>query len=152
MSTKKHIQFTITIKAPASVVWQHVTSPDSYMQWTSAFAEGSHFQGSWESGAKILFLAPNGDGMVSEIAESRPNAFISIRHLGFIANGVQDTTSEAVRTWAPAFENYTFLPTAAGTSMIVVQDVTAEWEEYISQAWPKALEILKTLCETSCVA
>ncbi|MBD2717763.1 SRPBCC domain-containing protein [Synechococcus sp. FACHB-909] len=149
MPSTKPIQFNVTIKSPASVVWRHVTNPESYKQWASAFAEGSHFQGTWESGARILFLAPNGDGMVSEIAESRPNKFISIRHLGFITNGVEDTTSEAIRAWAPAFENYTFLSTKEGTSMVVDQDVTAEWEEYICQAWPKALEKLKTLCESS---
>lgn len=33
--------------------------------------------------------------------------------------------------------------------MVVDQDVSAEWEEYITQAWPKALEILKELCESS---
>lgn len=148
MPPTRRIQFTINIKAPVSVVWQHVTSPESYRQWTSPFAEGSHFQGKWDSGAKILFLGPNGDGMVSEIAECRVNEFISIRHLGFIANGVEDTVSEAVRAWAPAFENYKFLSTKEGTNMIVDQDVSAEWEEYISQAWPKALDILKMLSES----
>ncbi len=148
MPPTKRIQFTVNIKAPVSVVWQHVTNPESYRQWTSPFAEGSHFKGAWESGAKIFFLGPNGDGMVSEIAESRVNEFISIRHLGFIANGVEDTVSEAVRAWAPAYENYTFLSTKEGTSMIVDQDVSAEWEEYISQAWPKALDILKKLGES----
>jgi hypothetical protein len=39
-----------------------------------------------------------------------------------------------------------------GTSMVVDQEVTAEWEEYICQAWPKAREKLKTLCESSHVA
>lgn len=148
MPPTKRIQFTVNIKAPVSVVWQHVISPESYRQWTSPFSEGSHFQGSWESGAKILFLGPNGDGMVSEIAESRANEFISIRHLGFIANGVEDTASEAVRAWAPAFENYTFLSTKEGTRMIVDQDVSAEWEEYITEAWPNALNILKKLSES----
>lgn len=147
MPSTKSIQFTVKIKAPASVVWQHVTNPDSYKKWTSAFAEGSHFQGSWEPGAKILFLGPNGDGMVSEIAEIRADEFISIRHLGFITNGIEDTTSEEIRAWAPAYENYTFLSSEEGTSMVIDQDVSIEWEDYISQAWPKALEILKNLCE-----
>lgn len=90
--------------------------------------------------------------MVSEIAESRRREFISIRHHGFIANEVEDTTSDVIRAWAPAFENYTFLPTQEGTIMVVDQDVTGEWEESIGQAWPKALDILKTLCESSRVA
>ncbi|WP_295641136.1 SRPBCC domain-containing protein [uncultured Methylibium sp.] len=152
MPSTKRIQFTTTIKAPAAVVWRHVTSLDSYKRWASAFAEGSHFEGSWEQGSRIRFLAPSGDGMVAEIAESRKNEFLSIRHLGFIANGVEDTTSEAVRAWAPAYENYTFLAVADGTRMLVDQDVAAEWDEYLNQAWPKALELLKGLSESSTAA
>ena len=148
MPSTKRIQFTATIKAPPGVVWRHVTDPESYRRWTSAFAEGSCFEGSWEPGARIRFLAPSGDGMVSEIAECRTNEFISIRHLGFMANGVEDTTSEAVRAWAPAYENYTFSPTTEGTTMVVEQDVAAEWEEHLAEAWPKALAILKELSES----
>lgn len=152
MPPAKRVQFTAVINAPPATVWRHVTDPESYKRWTSAFAEGSRFEGSWEPRAKIRFLAPSGDGMVAEIAESRPNSFISIRHLGMISNGVEDTTSQAVRAWAPAYENYTFLPTPEGTNMVVDQDVAAEWEEYMNEAWPKALAILKELSESSSVA
>lgn len=152
MPSTKRLRFTATIKAPAGVVWRHVTDPESYRRWASAFADGSCFEGSWEPGAQIRFLSPSGDGMVSEIAECRTDEFISIRHLGFIANGVEDTTSEAIRAWAPAYENYTFSPTTEGTTMVVEQDVAAEWEEHLAQAWPKALGILKELSESSGVA
>lgn len=147
MTSVTRVQFATTIAAPPSIVWNHITSQESYRLWTSVFAEGSHFQGSWERGAKILFLSPSGDGMVSEIAESRRDQFISIRHLGFIANGVEDTESEAVRAWAPAYENYTLTPVPEGTRMVVDQDVTAEWKEHLSQAWPKALDCLRDLSE-----
>lgn len=152
MPSTMRIQFTATINAPVAVVWHHVTSLESYRHWTSAFAEGSHFEGSWEQGARIRFLSPAGDGMVSEIAESRTHEFISIRHLGFIANGVEDTTSEAVCAWAPAYENYTFSAVPEGTRMVVDQDVAAEWEEHMSQAWPRALALLKALSESSSAA
>lgn len=152
MPSNQRIQFATTIHAPPSVVWQHVTRPESYQRWASAFAAGSRFEGDWEPGAKMLFLGPQGDGMVSEIVELRPHAFISIRHLGIVSNGVEDTTSESVRAWAPACENYTFVPTAEGTRMVVDQDIAAEWEEFIADAWPKALEILKQLCESPAAA
>lgn len=148
MPNLTRLQFTVTIAAPPAVVWHHITSLDSYQHWTSAFAEGSTFQGSWDTGATIRFLSPSGDGMVAEIAESRKDEFISIRHLGFIANGVEDTTSDAVTAWAPACENYTLRPVAEGTQMIVDQDVAPEWEEHMNQAWPKALGLLKELCES----
>lgn len=90
--------------------------------------------------------------MVAEIAEHRPNEFISIRHLGSISNGVEDTESEAVRAWAPAYENYTFFATPGGTRLVVIQDVTEDFEQYLASAWPKALQQLKVLCEASSAA
>ena len=85
--------------------------------------------------------------MVSEIAEHRHNAFTSIRHLGYVVNGVDDTSSASVRAWAPAYENYSFTAVADGTMLVVDQDATPEFEPYLAQAWPKALQRLKALCE-----
>lgn len=147
MSSVKRHQFSATMAAPAAVVWHHITSPESYRDWTSVFAEGSRFEGTWAPGAKMLFLAPSGDGMVSEIAECRRHAFISIRHLGFVSNGIEDTQSESVHAWAPAYENYTLLPVPEGTRLVVDQDVAPEWEAHLVAAWPKALERLQQLSE-----
>ena len=148
MSALKHIQFDVTINAPVPAVWNFMIGPESYKRWASAFAEGTYFEGSWEQGAKIKFLSPpSGDGMVAEIAQNRRNAFISIRHLGFISNGVEDTTSESVRAWAPAYENYTFISVPEGTRLIIEQDVYSEWAQYMNEAWPKALALLKQLSE-----
>ncbi|HEX5685844.1 MAG TPA: hypothetical protein VFY73_17610 [Ideonella sp.] len=86
--------------------------------------------------------------MTSEIAENRPNEFVSIRHLGYIADdGVEDTSSEAIRALAPAYENYTFTATPQGTKLTVDQDMAADFEG-MGEAWPKALETLKALCES----
>lgn len=147
MPDVKRIEFSTVIHAPASRVWDVMLGPESYRQWTSAFAEGSYYEGSWEQGEKIRFLSPGGEGMVAEIAESRPGEYLSIRHLGFVANGVEDTESEAVRAWAPAYENYTFVAVPEGTRVVVDQDVTAEFEAYMQDAWPRALALLKQLCE-----
>jgi hypothetical protein len=66
--------------------------------------------------------------------------------LGYIAEGVEDTSSEAIRAWAPAFENFIFTATLQGTTKLTVdQDMTDEFEE-MAQAWPKVLERLKALC------
>ena len=148
MSSVKRTQFATTIDAPVPTVWRLMIGPESYMLWASAFAEGTYFEGSWEAGAKIRFLSPpSGDGMVAEIAENRENEFISIRHLGMISNGVEDTTSESVRAWAPAYENYSFLGVPGGTKLIVEIDVFSEWEQYMNEAWPRALALLKQLSE-----
>ena len=152
MSSVKRLQFTATIDAPLPRVWHITTSLESYKRWASAFMEGCYFEGSWDQGAKIRFLAPSGDGMVSEIAENRTNEFISIRHLGYIAQGVEDTTSESIRSWAPACENYTFVAVPEGTKLVVDLDVAPEFEQDMKEAWPKALAQIKLLCEAESAA
>lgn len=148
-----NIQFAATINAPVPTVWRFMIGSESYKRWASAFAEGCYFDGSWEQGAKIKFLSPpSGDGMVSEIAQNRMHEFISIRHLGFISNGVEDTTSESVRAWAPAYENYTFISVPEGTKLVIELAVSSEWEQYMNEAWPKALALLKQLSEAESAA
>jgi hypothetical protein len=147
MPAKKRIQFATVIDAPVERVYALMIGLESYRDWTSAFAEGSTYEGSWATGQQIRFLSPSGDGMVAEIAENRVNEFISIRHLGFIAQGVVDTQSDAVRAWAPAYENYSFQAVPEGTRLVVDQDITEEFEAYMKEAWPKALARLKALCE-----
>lgn len=148
MSDKKRLQFTATIHAPVPTVWHLATNLESYQRWAAAFMEGCTFEGSWAQGAKMKFLGPTGDGMSSEIAENRTHEFISIRHLGFIAQGIEDTTSDFVRSWAPSCENYRFVAVPEGTRMVVDLDVTDDFEQDMRAAWPKALALLKQLCET----
>jgi hypothetical protein len=85
--------------------------------------------------------------MLSEIAESRPHEFISIRHIGWIKGGVEDTQSEEVRSWAPAYENYSFKKSGGSTELTVDMDVTADFEEFMVKTWPQALSTLKQMCE-----
>lgn len=147
MSKVKQIQFEATIDAPVAVVWEQMFGAESYRHWTAAFAEGSYFEGSWSQGSRIRFLSPSGDGMVAEIAENRLNEFVSIRHLGLVIKGEDDTDSESVRAWAPAYENYTFSSVPEGTRIVVDQDVTEEFEQSMRDTWSKAFELLKQLCQ-----
>lgn len=144
----KRLQFTTEINAPVEDVFKIMLAPESYRDWTSAFMAGSYYQGMWAEGEKIRFLSPSGEGMYSEVAEYRPNEFVSIRHLGFInANGEIDTTSDAVRQWTPAYENYTFTAIPGGTKLIIDQDVTENYEAQMTQSWNNGLKRLKELCE-----
>ena len=115
--------------------------------WTAPFGEGSHFEGSWEAGAKIRFLGPGGQGITSEIAESRRPDVVSIRHLGMVKDGVEDFTSPEATAWAPSYETYTFAGADGGTEVTVALDVPPDFEEYMSTTWPKALARLKEICE-----
>ena len=147
MTNVKRVQFSATIEASVDVVWATMLADKSYRQWTVPFMEGSYFEGSWDEGSRILFLAPSGDGMVAEVAEHRPQEFISIRHVGVIVDGVEDTESESVRAWAPAYENYTFVAVPEGTRVVVEQDIDENSEQSLGETWSGAFELLAQLCE-----
>lgn len=148
----KKLQFSITIDAPREKVWETITNKESYEEWTKVFEPTSSYRGEWKTGSKIMFVSKGEDGaesgMLAEIAEARHPEFISIRHLGMVNNGVEDTTSEEVQAWAPAYENYTLTEVEGGTELTVDQDMMESYEEMFTEMWPKALEKLKEMSET----
>lgn len=148
----KTLHFSITINAPRKNVWHTMLDDAPYRDWTSAFSPGSFYRGDWSEGSKILFLGPDPEtgaegGMVSRIAENRLYEFISVEHLGVVQDGVEDTTSELARAWAPAYENYTFLERDGVTEVQVDIDVTDDHASMFDQMWPRALSRLKELAE-----
>lgn len=111
------------------------------------FSEGSHAESDWQKGSKVLFLDGNGRGMVSRIADMRPGRFMSFEHLGEVTDGVEDTTSEKVKQWAGAHENYTLTPVDGGTHLVTDIDLDGEFVEMFSGMFPKALAKVKELAE-----
>ena len=147
MRKVKQINFSIIINAPIELVWQQMFDEAGFRIWTSAFCEGSYYEGKWQQGEPIRFLSPSGDGMVATIAEMEPLKVVSIKHLGFVVAGKDDLSSEQVRSWAPALENYYFRTVPEGTEVKVEQEIDPSYDEFMSSRWPKALQKLKTLCE-----
>ena len=144
----KKLHFDIEINAPSHRVYNTMIGDKTFREWATAFGVGCYFEGSWNTNDKIKFLAPEGGGMLSEIAMNKPNEYISIRHLGMIKNGIEDTQSDAVKSWAPAYENYTLLEIGEKTQVKIDMDIADEWKEYMNETWPKALSILKEICES----
>jgi len=146
------IHVSTFINAPRQKVWRTMLDDASYREWSRAFNEGSYYVGSWEKGSEIRFLGPDpktGEegGMYSRIKENRQYEFISIEHLGMIKNGVVDTTSEEVKKWTTAYENYTFRDKDGGTEVSVDMDVDDDYKAMFEEMWPKALTSLKELAE-----
>jgi L-rhamnose mutarotase len=145
------LHFSTVISVPKEKVWNTMLNQDSYQKWTDVFAKGSYYVGDWSKGSKILFLAPKeaggADGMVSRIKESRPFEHVSIEHLGFVHDGKEDTTSDEVKKWAGALENYTFKQTNGKTEVSIDMEITEEYKEMFQNTWPKALQKLKELAE-----
>lgn len=143
----KKLFFSILIDASKDIVYSTMIAEETYRIWTSPFCEGSYYEGSWNANEKIRFLSPEGGGMIAEIAINKPNEYISIRHLGCIENGIEDTESDKMRSWFPAYENYTFETSGKFTEVKVDLDVIEEFEQYMNETWPQALSKLKEICE-----
>ncbi len=142
------LHFSITINTPKEKVWDTMLTQRTYREWTSVFSEDSYYEGSWEQGAKILFLDPKGSGMTALIAENKRYQFISIKLLGYVMNGIEDIDSPAIKAWTPAYENYTFDERDGITEIQVdISGMPADLEDFMNMAWPKALAKLKSICE-----
>jgi hypothetical protein len=120
---------------------------ETYKQWTKPFDPASRYDGDWSVGSKIKFLSESENGMYSEIVENRENEFVSIHHLGIIEDGVIDTESDKVKSWLPAYENYTFTEKDGMTEVGVDMDIAPEYADMFMDSWPKALAALKEICE-----
>ena len=144
------MNFDISIKAIKEKVWDTLWQDASYSKWTSVFSESSYaVTDNWKEGTKVLFLDAKGSGMVSMVAENKPNTYMSIKHLGEVKDGIEDTTSELVQQWNGAMENYTLIETPGGTDLKIELEgnMPEEFKDFFLNTWPKALEKVKELAE-----
>ena len=148
---KEMMHFEITIDNTPENIFRIMLGSDTYSEWTKAFNPTSRFEGSWEKGEKILFIGTDADGktggMVCRIRENIPGKFISIESLREIIDGKEVTGDGKASPWQGALENYILKPEGSKTLLSVYTDVPAEMKSYIIDAWPQALEKLKSICE-----
>ena len=139
----KKVKFSINIDAPKEKVWATLWNDSTYRQWTSVFTAGSHAISDWNEGSEIKFVDGKGDGMVSIIETKIPNQQMSFKHLGEIKNGVETNDN-----WAGATENYFLTESNGITELTMDMDMNAEFEQYFSEIFPKALELIKQISES----
>jgi hypothetical protein len=83
--------------------------------------------------------------MISRIASNRLYEYISIQHLGEIGKDHEIKMYDS----RESFENYSFTKIDEDTTQLDVE-MTAmpdEWVDMFNDMWPKALTLLKDLCE-----
>lgn len=146
--------YSINVEAPALQAYDimlGLSNKKSYEAWTAVFNASSTFEGSWDKGAKILFIGTGADGkrggMVSEIAENQPGSFVSIRHIGMLEGDNEITEGPQVEAWSGSHENYTFTESNGITNITVEVDVVEEYADYFNNTYPNALIKLKEIIE-----
>jgi uncharacterized protein YndB with AHSA1/START domain len=147
------IDFTIRINAAADKVYKTMLDDATYRQWTAEFNPTSHYKGTWAKGTKMLFIGMdengNAGGMVSRVRENIPGQFISIEHLGLVKDNEEITSGAEVEGWAGSLENYTFKTDGNATIVEVDMDSNPDFKSYFETMWPKALQKLKSICESN---
>ena len=148
----KLLNLEIEINAPVEKVWHAIVNETLYREWAAEFMPGSYFEGGWNKGDAIQFLALNEagqkEGMVSEIAESEYPRFISIRHLGTIMDGIIDMTSDEVKAWMPCFENYTLEVLGEHkTRFVLAMESEDAYYDMFLEMWQRAMQKLKVISE-----
>lgn len=138
------LTFATKINAPKEKVWDTLWNDSSYRKWTAAFIDGSYAESDWNEGSKILFLSPKGEGMFGIIQTKIPYEQMTFKHLGEIKNSIEEP-----KDWGDATESY-YLTEINGMTALSVKlniEATSEFEQYFNNTFPKALEILKKICE-----
>ena len=150
----KKLQFKVNINAPVNkvyIIMLGIDDKSTYEKWTALFNPTSSYEGSWSKGSRIHFIGidEKGEkgGMVSEIAENNPSKFVSIKHIGLLVSGNEILEGPDVEKWTGGFENYSFEEINGICSLIVELDAVEEFESYMNESYPKALDKLKEICE-----
>lgn len=143
------LHFETVIANTPENIFRIMLESEAYSKWTKPFNPTSRFTGSWEKGERILFHGTDEEGktggMLCKIRENIPGKFLSIESLREVVDG-KEVPGEG-NAWKGALENYTLKPDGRKTLLCIDTDVPAEFRQFVGEAWPRALENLKELCE-----
>lgn len=143
----KPLQFSVSINAPAQKVWDALWSNATYPEWTKFFAPGSQMESDWKAGGRTLFTDDKGNGMISTIKTIDVPYAVVFEHLGYVTDGVDDTTSEKVKAYAGALEKYALTEQNGSTKLEVAVDTLEAHESMMNNGFAKGLQVVKELAE-----
>lgn len=136
------LSYEIEIEAAPERIWGVLWGDITYRQWTTAFTEGSFYEGTLEEGSIVKFFDPQNNGMYSRVEKNEPGKEMKFLHLGEIYDGV-----EAPQEWGEATEAYILEETETGTTLTCEIQTPAEFKGFFEESFPKALGIIKNLSE-----
>lgn len=136
------LKFKTYIDAPREKVWESLWKDENYRKWAEAFTPGQHAVSDWNESDPIRFMDTKNNGMFGVIETKIDNEVMVFTQMGDILDGV-----EMPREWAGAREQYFLLERDGKTKLKISVDVLKEYVDYMNDAVPKGLDILKKLAE-----
>lgn len=145
---RKLVQNTISILAPAGVVWRIITGEEYNVRWLAAFGEGNVALTDWQEGSKAVFVDGSNSGLITRIKESRPFETILMQNIGIITDGKEDYESEEAIESQAFFERYLLTSEGDATRLSVEVVVEDDFFDKTSASWKKALATIKLQAES----
>jgi len=143
----KEFQYTIQINATKERVWTTLWDDLTFRDWAGIIDEGTYMKGEMIEGNRIQYISSvNGYGVTSLIEKLIPNVFIQLRHC---ADTKESGAQEREKEWTGGTESYSLVEKNGVTTLIFITDFPEELEEILSVSFPKALERVRTLAESS---
>ena len=146
----KTLTYSIKINKPTDVVFSKMTDKSVYPQWAKAWGEGMNYQGEWKEGEHIAFFDQSQGGTKVHIEKLVPNELIQTTHVAMVNTEAAEIelSDDMMKKWIGSQENYFFTAEDDDITTLEVVMVTDEAFEEMMQAWPKALQYLKEICES----
>ncbi|WP_084439563.1 SRPBCC family protein [Dyadobacter alkalitolerans] len=135
------IQKTISITAPADVIWNIVLNPDN--QWGMAFGGGSFVETDWNIGSQVVWLDTDGEvGARGIVKEHRKAAYLQVDMFDDVD---ADPTSET----GEYSEKYSLVDHKDGTCTLSLESgpLAKRYTDEHAGMWENAIKIIKDLSE-----
>lgn len=145
----KTLTYTINISKPVEVVFNTMTDASVYNEWAKAWGEGMTYEGTYTPGSHISFFDTSGQGTKVIVEEVTPNKTIKMKHISIIEAGNKEVAEldETMQKWIGAREDYYFKSLDDNETELTIVIEADEAFEPMMQAWDKALEYFKEVCE-----
>ncbi|MCJ7932370.1 MAG: SRPBCC domain-containing protein [Chryseobacterium sp.] len=141
----ERLSYEIEINAEPEKVWSVLWGDITYRQWTTAFKDGSFYEGTLEENNIVKFLDPKNNGMYSRVVKVIPNEEITFLHLGEIYDGI-----EVSQDWGEATEAYFLKENEEGTLLRAEIQTPAEFKEFLKRNFQKRCHSLSIFRKISC--
>lgn len=144
----KKLEFKTDIAASRKKVWDTMLNPETYKKWVDVSWPGSYYEGGWNKGERIKFLATSGEGTLAVLEEVQPHEYIFAKHIAVVGrDGTEDSSSDVAKGWVGTTEAYSFTDKNGKTEVKVEIETNPAWEKMFKDGWPAALEKLKEMTE-----
>jgi hypothetical protein len=142
----------VKIMASRENIWEAIISEEDFVDWCSAFCEGSYFEGDWSVGSRMKFLGPSPEdgregGMISEVVEHKSGHVLRLRAAGVIEDGQERFEGDDVDPWKGNREEYVLVGESDPFELQIYAEAPQSMYDFFDSAWEKAVTRIKELAE-----